>query len=244
LTPEEKAAKLAKFQERMRLESAKKTGGVIRRQNSAKGAFVVLNAQKAVSETDLAPIVSTLDKLVHVNASVKQTTVGISLDNVKTEIKSAGGTVGVALVESDRIPSFLAAPEDGWVLVNVRPLVKGVDKRVAAARVRKEALRAYAFVAGGIYVSRGPILMRGVAKPEDLDSITREVYSIDVLARMNETSSRFGITPWHQTSYRRACTEGWAPAPTNDFQKAIWDEVHAMPTSPMKILPESRKQQK
>ena len=31
------------------------------------------------------------------------------------------------------------------------------------------------------------------------------------------------------------------PAPTNDVQKAIWDEIHAMPTEPIKIKPETKK---
>ena len=26
-----------------------------------------------------------------------------------------------------------------------------------------------------------------------------------------------------------------APAPTNEFQKAVWDKVHAIPQNPMKI---------
>ena len=30
-----------------------------------------------------------------------------------------------------------------------------------------------------------------------------------------------------RASYKVACEEGWAPAPTNDFQKAIWEKVKA-----------------
>jgi len=29
--------------------------------------------------------------------------------------------------------------------------------------------------------------------------------------------------------------EGWAPAPTNEYQKIVWDKVHAIPQKPMKI---------
>ena len=47
-----------------------------------------------------------------------------------------------------------------------------------------------------------------------------------------------------RTVYRKACEEGWAPQPTNDVQKAIWDKVHAMPTEPLKIKPETKKQEK
>jgi hypothetical protein len=44
-----------------------------------------------------------------------------------------------------------------------------------------------------------------------------------------------GITKKVVKTYLDACEEGWAPAPTNDVQKAIWDKVHAAPKNPMKI---------
>ena len=53
-----------------------------------------------------------------------------------------------------------------------------------------------------------------------------------------------GVKPYRLTTYRKACEEGWANPPTNDVQKAIWDKVHAMPTEPIKIKPETKKQEK
>lgn len=246
LSPEEKAKKRAELKERFRVMTEQKTGGKIRRAGSEKGMFVVLNAQSAVNDADLSPVISTIDQWVHVRAAIKSARSGVtvSIGNVKDEIKAAGGVLGVALVEADGLPAFLAAPEDGWVLVNVRALAKDATKEVLAARVRKEALRAYAFVTGGIYMSRAPFLMRDVKDVADLDAIPHEVFALDTLSHMNTSSSHYGLTPYYQTTYRKACTEGWAPAPTNDFQKAIWDEIHAMPTAPMKILPESQKQKK
>ena len=44
--------------------------------------------------------------------------------------------------------------------------------------------------------------------------------------------------------YLVAVQEGWAPQPTNDVQKAIWDKVHALPTEPIKIKPEEKKTEK
>jgi hypothetical protein len=46
---------------------------------------------------------------------------------------------------------------------------------------------------------------------------------------------KVGVTPIRLVTYAKACKEGWAPQPTNDVQKAIWDKVHAMPATPMKI---------
>jgi len=44
-----------------------------------------------------------------------------------------------------------------------------------------------------------------------------------------------GMSQEQRATYRHACEQGWAPAPTNDYQKAIWNEVHEMPTEPIKI---------
>ena len=46
------------------------------------------------------------------------------------------------------------------------------------------------------------------------------------------------------STYKKACEEGWAPNPTNEFQKAIWDKVHELPTEPIKIKPEEKKTEK
>ena len=46
---------------------------------------------------------------------------------------------------------------------------------------------------------------------------------------------KLGVTKMEKTTYLRACKEGWAPAPTNEVQKRVWDKVHAAPRMPMKI---------
>ena len=38
-----------------------------------------------------------------------------------------------------------------------------------------------------------------------------------------------GVVPAETATYRQACREGWAPAPTNDVQRAIWDRYRAAP---------------
>ena len=53
--------------------------------------------------------------------------------------------------------------------------------------------------------------------------------------KMINNAKLMGVAVRRRVSYRKACQEGWAPAPTNDIQKAIWDKVHAVPATPMKI---------
>ena len=55
------------------------------------------------------------------------------------------------------------------------------------------------------------------------------------MAKMQKMWNRFGVSKERRVPYRVACQQGWAPAPTNDYQKAVWEEVHAVPSDPMKI---------
>ena len=67
---------------------------------------------------------------------------------------------------------------------------------------------------------------------------------VDMVNYYQEYLKTLGVTTRAVTSYKTACKEGWAPAPTNDVQRAIWDKVHAMPTAPIKIKPEEKKTEK
>ncbi|MCL2104224.1 MAG: hypothetical protein FWH21_04115, partial [Kiritimatiellaeota bacterium] len=61
--------------------------------------------------------------------------------------------------------------------------------------------------------------------PEDLDALKPQTISPEPMNKIMAQAAKLGISPGRMTSYRRAVEEGWAPAPTNDFQKAIWEEV-------------------
>ena len=56
-----------------------------------------------------------------------------------------------------------------------------------------------------------------------------------------ENLKSLGVTPMEVTTCRQVCRLGWAPAPANEYQKAVWEELHAIPTEPIKIKPEEKK---
>ena len=85
-------------------------------------------------------------------------------------------------------------------------------------------------------------IMGSVVKASDLDKYPDSRLPVDVLDRMQKNMSVIGMAPFKITTYRKACEDGWAPQPTNEYQQAIWDKVHAMPTEPLKIAPETTKQ--
>ena len=235
-----------KLRETIRKVTAQKTGGIVRAAGSAKGMFVVLNAQRIVPAESLAPAIGTLDSLIHVQAKVVPAEADrISAKDIKEAISAAGGVLGVALVEGDGA-SLLVAPEDGWAIINVSVLAKdGADAATLAARVRKETLRGFAFVSGGAYMARAEPLMRNVRSVRDLDAVALEHFGVEAILHLRESTTQYGLVPWRQATYKRACEQGWAPAPTNEFQKAIWEKVKADkergPTNPIKIEPPKKK---
>ena len=61
----------------------------------------------------------------------------------------------------------------------------------------------------------------------------------DVTCRMAKYLKSRGVTSSVMTTYKSACEQGWAPAPTNDVQKAIWERAKSDkergPTNPIRI---------
>ena len=171
-----------------------------------------------------------------VRALAKQTGLDIRLVDDEGAAKDAGITV--TFVDDPSKPPMLAAPEAGWSEVNVAAL--GTDLSTGSAkekfldsRIRKMFLRAVAYAAGA-GGSSFPENLLDIVTVRDLDH-REEFIPVDALdSAMNHMNKR-GIVPGRPTTYRKAVYEGWAPAPTNDIQKAIWDKVHAIPQKPIKI---------
>ena len=73
------------------------------------------------------------------------------------------------------------------------------------------------------------------------DAIKADMPCPEPFNRMIMSATALGAYVKRRTSYHKACEEGWAPAPTNEVQKAIWEQVKADkergPTNPIKIEP-------
>lgn len=219
-----------------KLNSERFTGGRVRKANSASGKFVFLNAQKLVPSNSITSAFVTIEKTIHPIYEIKDIE-KVSLLSVEHDIKQANGKLGVAIVDENGLPALLTAPEDGWAIINVRALCEGDPTTdVLASRTRKEILRAFALVSGCTFMARGQVVLRDdIRVPSDLDLITDETYGIEAMAAIQRNMPIYGVTPWREVTYKKACQEGWAPQPTNDVQKAIWDKVHSIPDKPIKI---------
>ena len=208
-------------------------GGLVRKAGSAKGYFVLLNAQKSVPCDNLKAALDVIDMRVHIQMKTVQLD-SLSIASIPNEMSKVGGNVGVALVDDPTLPALLSAPEEGWSLVNVARL-SDADKVKVAMRTRREILRAFALAGGAMYAAQGDFVLQPVRKPSDLDRLIREDYGAAMAHIFPLALPYYGVTPWHQATYKKACEEGWAPQPTNDVLKAIWDKANATPKTPMKI---------
>ena len=147
------------------------------------------------------------------------------------------GELSLYVIDDEKLPMSLVAPEGRWAFVNVAPLAQGRGEKPAflEARVKKEMARIGCLVLGGISSTYRENLLGFVDSPEGLDKFMDDTLPVDGPLRCGRYLLSLGVKPYRDVTYRKACQEGWAPAPTNDVQKAIWEDVHKIPENPIKI---------
>lgn len=147
----------------------------------------------------------------------------------------------IILAEQEKGPTLLVAPEDFWATVNVKNLASdNPSPEVLRSRIVKELWRGFAYALGAANSMQQPCIMRPIRKPSDLDSEKVSILPPEPLMAVSRTVALLDFAQGGQTTYKTAVREGWAPQPTNDVQKAIWDEIHSVPTKPITIEPEKK----
>ena len=159
----------------------------------------------------------------------------------------AGAQAGSVVVigEDDKFPTLLAAPEEGWSFINMARLAdENPTSEVLAKRMKKELWRAVAYGVG-MKSQMQPCALQIVKNVADLDHMVIEMCSPEAQNRMLAAAADRSIRPAYRANYKKACMEGWAPAPTNDIQKAIFERVKADkergPSKPLTIAPPAKK---
>ena len=210
-------------------------GGRLGRPGTKQGKIVYVNAQKRASVDLIKAQITEINK--HLNYDIEIVEGAFSLPS--PEVK---GEATLFVVDEPACPSLLVAPENRWAMVNVAGLVSGEGEKPQffEARVRKELTRGFCLLAGAQDSSFKMSLTGCKTKPEQLDVHADCRLPVDVIRRFGPYLEGYGIKPEKFVTYRKACEEGWAPVPTNDVQKAIWDEVHTIPDQPIKIKYEKK----
>ena len=200
-----------------------RVGGLVVRPDSFTGKVSIVNRQKRLPASDCAAVAGMLAELTQCNI--------VSDDG-------EGATIKLQVIDDPNEPVLLIAPEDRWGRVNVAKLVDGLPgerakEKFFAPRARKMIIKGLSLLMGG-GSSQFPGNVMNTATVRDLD-VCQESVPVDMVDNYITYLKAVGVKPAVRTTYRKACREGWAPAPTNEVQKAIWDQIRQIPTKPIKI---------
>ena len=223
----------------------KKTGGFIHQNAEGPQTLLVDARQKPTLTLDEVARVYKL--ATHLEAQVAKETRGDAspLAFAKGLVESRKPLMLVAVIEgSEDLPALSVYPEERVGLVNADKLKGGDDPSLPEMRVSKEVWRAIGFVGGLGFSPEENDIMQPFYTIKEIDDSRYPFIQPMNMARMQKMWKRFGVKKERRIPYRVAVQEGWAAQPTNDYQKAVWDEVHAVPTEPIKIKPEEKKTEK
>lgn len=205
-----------------------KNGGLVWRLPTGP-VLMFLNAQHEVPAQQIEAIAKEMNHFLRIPNEVRITDANGTNGAELAERVLREGTNRVAfvvvLVSETGAPSLLVAPENRWAVVNVQALA--TDKpnvEIFRKRVQREQWRAVCYVLGAANSSMSNCAMSPVFTPSDLDSLALTA-SPEPFARMRGTIDRMGMQSPTATTYRHAVEQGWAPSPTNDIQRAIWQEI-------------------
>ena len=214
----------------------RQTGGHVARPETRKGRIVCVNCQNAIEDSAISEATVSFGNIVKLPVEIER-------GKFAWPSPAVVGNASLFIVDDESFPTIVSAPESRWAMVNVAPLRKGrgVEAPYFNARAKKEVTRGLALLCGAQSSSFPGTIMGCVTEPEQLDGFTDFRLPVDVAKRFNAYIKGYGAIPAIEVTYKKACEEGWAPAPTNDVQKTIWDKVHAMPIEPIKIKPEEKK---
>jgi hypothetical protein len=224
----------------------KKTGGFIHLK--AEGPLAMLLDARAKPTATLDEVARVYKLATHLDAQVAKEARGDvpPLEFAKAKMSAAKPLMLVMVVDGGPGQPILSVfPEERVGIVNADKLKGGDDPSAPEMRVMKEAWRAIGFVGGLGFSPAENDIMQPLYSLKELDANRYPFIQPMNMARMQKMWKRFGVKKERRIPYRVAVQEGWAAQPTNDYQKAVWDQVKAEkergPTNPITIQPPNAK---
>ena len=195
-------------------------GGHVYQQQKTK-VVSIANEQSLVSNEELAKIADEMQSMLMLPVQIN------AEQNVALKLRVCSKNEGIPLT---------LMPENATAIIDTKALsADSPTKTTLENRVSKELWRGFVYCLGGGNTYVQHCVMKPVFSLEDLDAIPSRSACPDAYLMVSETAQKLGIKPARRVTYRQACKEGWAPAPTNDVQKAIWDSVRKLPEKPLTI---------
>ena len=231
-TPEQKAARAER-----RINALNETGGFIADPREASGRYVFIDCGADIDASVLAAGAAKCQNSCMILTEVTNAIIRpFSFAAANETLRKSGGLMATFLIDEDAWPLEVICPEQRWAAVNVRALkADSPSKDIFDSRVRKMMSRSIGQVFQAGYAFSSVSTMNLIRSPGDLDKIATEGLATECTTVIQTTAEKFGYKTMKRVLYKKACMEGWAPPPMNQFQKAAWDKVHAVPATPMKI---------
>ena len=191
----------------------KRYGGWVYQRDPASKAFVFVNCQKRLPASAFAE-------------PLRRMTTFLQCDFALAE-GSWDGTHGesghIYLIDDATRPMSGIFPEDGWGFMNVAKL----GEKNLSRRLFQEMWRTLGYVGGAISSGHERCVLNPVFSADDLDKCLPDTLSPEAAMRMPDYLRAMGIKPFTRMTFRDACKRGVAPQPTNDYQRAIFQEERA-----------------
>ena len=210
-----------------------RTGGFVTRREPG-AAVAIIDARPAGRTNDWEELKRDMESFCGVPFEFRTAPIGkrdtpFKIARAALSAKPAAGVAIVLSEEGADAPGMSVYPEDRMALVNAtRVCADAPTPEIAERRIATQLWRAVCFAAGGIN-TRSPhcALSSTVLAPEDIDTLSARMPNPEACAQVEASAGKLGLGKVRTVTYRAACLQGWAPAPTNDHQRAIWDEVKA-----------------
>ena len=217
----------------------RRSGGLVSPKTNGK-TFLLIDAREA-KDGFLESFTEKMKKQFHlgVTAVTRKSPKNADLFEAANACKTMMSPAVIMIVDIDKKPVLSVYPENAVGIVNVAPF-KITDSTQYMERLTKEVWRCIALSLGGFSMTapNGKVvnsILSPVYSTKNLDELKISFLTPHQTAAIYEAMSQIDIQASRPVVYSLACRQGWAPAPTNAIQKAIWDKVHAAPKNPMKI---------
>lgn len=208
------------------------TGGILT--IPAKGPRGLFMDARENAPKTLATVTSLYQKGTRLEADFVCEPLGkaIPLEAARARMASAKALFLILVADgSPDSPALSVYPDERIGVVCASALAATNDAAKTELRIAKETWRALGFIGGLGFSQQDNDIMQPVDSVADLDANAYAYIQPMNMLRMQKFWNHHGVTRPRRIPYKNAVKEGWASPPTNDYQKAVWDEVKAAGTN-------------
>ena len=208
------------------------SGGIVEKAGAGRGTFLFVDSSGTLTEGMFARDFHILDKVLKVRPQIVRGQ-SVTVETASMSVKALNANAAVFFVTNSALPRLVTSSEEGWAIVNVEKLNEGdPSKDLLARRITIEAIRGLAQIFGS---GNSGMSMSAITSLGDIDTLKHPGFPASAMKMCQPQMRKLGFEPRVTATYRVACRQGWAPAPTNDVQRAIWNKVHKIPDRPLTI---------